>query len=881
MPLSKSLKVYVTERGKRRNIKDLNAEELFATEAHQIKFYSEKSQKYQNILFDESDAYKPDNETAKSPSCLRMYNQHRKIWSNWAIDDLLPRGFSLWEGLYNDQQCTKTWKQPVLLKFLDPNKLHNLMVPVLRFDRSDFAQKYEAYTSSLSMQKKVHFNTPLQPFMVQTIKIPSQSYEDLKAGVDAKEKCITINCPADMSDYVEVPVGFTVFDGCTNAITIKFPWLRVPEDTHDLDLPSSQSFTFTFTKLPRELMDFFRSLPILYAENADYQIDIFKRFLHDLYDVDSKMKAVDLGAFAIAAGCRMDCLDLFSLSIVAAEMLFPPDLDNMDQRWAWAEDEQPRILHNYLEIKAKTLHEIYQVMMGSLLRNMFPDPDIVLFGLRMSQFSFTSWFCQFIAEALLGSRIHPDPDNEPNHFEMKTRADMIQSIKVGHNLLLDQLTDLYINVPVPACGGERYLHHARNSFFNQFAVLEKINLKYFIGEQPRPRRDVHDKKLELMYNREYVVDDSGAPTSSFDLLASPQFADTVYTLEVDIATKHKLKKPEGQHGRPVSPALCEWSRLNVFSLHSFFAKINQLSPDDLGEFWVERIRIYDYARGILTRVLDENARVRTLDLVLANREDNVRKQLERSALKESTNSITNNRRLDVLNDKTQSTVDERNALQQAVFSELPGNNTEENMVKDRARRKRMQEYARKNPEALSVREYRKQKKLRGLEKTKDIVDECRTVKRGKDSVSSKSRNSPDRIVTDHTSKRASTSGSKRQVVKFRSSDKDINEGFSEQPKDGSRHSRDRSRHVDSRRHSRDDSNQSRSSHRYSRQSSDQSRNSRRSSHSDRSYERADSRSSNAPSKRTRSRRSRSRSQSPKRQSRLPGRDLRHRIDNRY
>ena len=126
MSLNDPNTVYYDERRRSRNMKDLNAEELFATEAKQIGYYNEKSKKYLDILIDESNLYKPNHETAVSPSCLRMLVAHRKIHAQWPVTALLPRGCYLHESLAVDQKFTQTWKQPILDKLLDPNCMEHL-----------------------------------------------------------------------------------------------------------------------------------------------------------------------------------------------------------------------------------------------------------------------------------------------------------------------------------------------------------------------------------------------------------------------------------------------------------------------------------------------------------------------------------------------------------------------------------------------------------------------------------------------------------------------------------------------------------------------------------------------------------------------------------
>ena len=712
--------VYFDERKKSRNLKDLNAEELFATESKQTLLFTEKSQKYKDILIDESNLYKPDNETSKSPSCMRMLLAHKKIHNQWPISALLPRGCYLFEGLKTDQKWNPTWKQPILDKPLDPNHFDHISMNLVAYNTRKYNEVMLPFIQAQTHQKDLYLNSDLTPFMVQTIEIPRTAYEEMKAGLARKAEYVTIECPADIEDPVEVPIGITISDGSSTTLTFRLPWLKEKIKSEDEFKPAVQKFTFVFAEISDQYKTHLNGLGTLYAENAHHQIGILSKFLEDFYQLKLKFKVLDLGALAVAAGCRMDCLNLFSLSIVCTYHIFPPDLDNMDQRWGWNTEDQPKMISDYMEIKFKTLVSIYHVLTGMLIRNLFPDPDIVLYALRMTQATFMPWFCSFIAEALSDTRIHAGPDHKPNHYEMKSRAEMVQSIKNGSNFLLDQLTDLYINIPVVSCGGARYLHSTIYSFFNQFSVIEKINLTDYLGEQPRPRQDLLEKKFPIMFNREFAVDDSGAPTDHVGLLANPQFANSIYKLDIASVSVDDLKDLKPQNNRSLPSALKEWSRLNVDRMQSFFFKLNKLSSADLVEFWAERVSVYDYARGLTARVTCRNLRVRSLDLLLANREHHIIDQMEKSVLRNSEN-LTEARRLNLLKDKISTEVDDRNGLQGAVYKEIPGRNTEKNRQKNDYRKRKCKQFYKDHPGAANPREYKKSKRLRVLDSVDAVL----------------------------------------------------------------------------------------------------------------------------------------------------------------
>ena len=106
------------------------------------------------------------------------------------------------------------------------------------------------------------------------------------------------------------------------------------------------------------------------------------RFISDVFGIEVSLKAVDLGAIAIAAGARIDKTDLFTLSAITTGIPFPTGIENMDQSWSLPLNELSPLLIEYTRVKFILLSKIYNTMMGSLLRTMFPDPDIVCLSMR-------------------------------------------------------------------------------------------------------------------------------------------------------------------------------------------------------------------------------------------------------------------------------------------------------------------------------------------------------------------------------------------------------------------------------------------------------------------------------------------------------------------
>ena len=696
---------YFDARSKKRDPKDLSADDNFLIESSIFNSYSERSEAYQSLLIEESDSNKPEGENVSTPSCLRMYKEYLK--DNVPTKDLLARGVSLENSLKTDQEFTHTWHQPNLEKRgTSPMTHHEVLL--LQYSKNDFLLGMEKLNLACQNQQRNHLNTTISPCFIQTIKITEQAYDELLQAKQEGKASYTITIPTDHPSLIEIPVGYTVSDGHSDSLTITFPWETVDEFTKAPGLPTSQSFRFNFTNLPKEVVNFLQSQQIKITDNAATSLSIMKSFLHDFYDIKSNLQFVDIASIAVAAGCRMDSLDLFSLASVTFDCPFPRDIDHMDQMWAWARPDQPDLIFKYMSGKLTVLWELFKVLIGCLIRNLLPDPDITLYALRMSEESFISWFIYFTCKALLQT----DPSISARHCEKKSRADMLRKIKTGDNHLLEKLADLYISIPVAQCGGARYLHHVRSCFFDQFAVLERIHLPTYVGEQPRPRDNLLDRKYELMYKREFVIDDSGTPVKGYDLQPSPQFAKTIFVLNINMVSSCDVQSLDRQHFRQFYPAICEWARLNCDKLNSFFIKLKNLESDQLSKFWFENIRAYDYMRSCYYRMFGHRLGVRVLDLVMAKREDNTRSLLERCAIKNP--SRVENERINMYEDLAEGDNDDRVGLSQSVYSAVPGSHTERNRAWNQLRMAKRKAMRESDPDRLSEREFKKSKVIRVL-----------------------------------------------------------------------------------------------------------------------------------------------------------------------
>ena len=711
--MDKAREIYFDARSKRRDPKDLGAEDNFLIESSKIHDYAVRSQAYHKTLVKGSKSSKPMDETVSKASRFRMLQEHFKIKSTVSVEDVLPRGVCLKDSLRIDQENTHTWQQPRLNKVSISDPMNHDVISLLNYDNCEFLLSKQRFDNACSYQQRNHLNTTISPCYVHTIRIPQDTYFDILKAKKEGKGSHTFTVPTQHAQLVDMPVGYTVSDGFSESLTIMFPIEKIPENITTPGLPESQTFKFTFTNLPREIVIFLKHQQMKVTDEAAVNEELMNSFVMEFFNLKCGFQFIDIASLAVAAGCRMDSLDLFSLASAIIGCPFPKGIDGMDQMWAWDSSDQPDLIFKYMCDKLVLLWELFQILIGCLTRNLFADPDLTLYALRMTEESFHSWFIYFVGRALLNT----NPSASTRFYDANSRAKMLQSIKVGENHLLDKLADLYVNVPVVSCGGARFLHHVRHEFFDQFAVLEHIHLPTYLGDQPRPRDDLLDKRYELMYKREYVIDDSGCPVQGWDLQPSPQFAKTIYKLEIELLSEDDVLSMKNQHDREFIPAVSEWARLNSERIVSFFGLLQRLSCNELGDFWVAKIPCYDYMRSCVYRLTGKRLGVRALDLITAKREDRTKELLERSAGVNPSRSES--ARINMFDDLASGDNDDRIGLSQSVYGAIPGFNNKRNREWADDRAAKRQALRERDPNWMSDRAFKKSKQNRVLRDVED------------------------------------------------------------------------------------------------------------------------------------------------------------------
>lgn len=693
---SDSKAYYISARKKVLSPGDASATELFQVpNAFDVNKYAEN---YLEPLFnaavaDPPDGYQPTKEYPRPyPSAAKMYEEHMKIRESWkGADEIIPRGVPLSDSLATDQELNPSWCQPAkrdLYRAADKN----CIIHTARFDPVFFKEQVKEFKSYASKNQLNHLNASSFSFTVEFIRLTVKQEDELVQCMAEKRDC-EIALSQSVGQCGDYPALFSINNGC-RTLSFNFGWFEYKRS----DTQRITDVRFLYSKLPEEVIEFFESLPLLYSCQALRKARLLRDSLKQLFKVDIDFKVFDIASLAIATGCRLDFPNIFALSMLVDGHPFPYGIHFLDNFWVRDSDVMPQVAKCYLREEFMVLNNAFSTLFGLFLRQNFPDPDIVLSVAEMSQLEFIRFLSEFVGQALVGA-------GTGSIGKCATRQDMIKKIADHENKFADSLCDLLADNPAAQEGGARYLHGCRSYFVNkQYDVIKRLDLHLFQCKVPNQDVDIERLSYRFLYKREVVFDNSGAPAKDFGLLPNPEFANTVYSLDLE-----DIVSLERQFDRDLAPALEEWGRLNVPEIERLLNKLRKLSTDMLARFWVPKVRVYEALRGIYHRMTGIYITVVDLDRVIGTKVTNTRKHHEdledkRKLELEKAGSDYKPRarreyklqsmRVDHLNHKLQYSKN-RVGMHQRVMENVPGSNNRKNIA---MRKKKEERLARKRDE---------------------------------------------------------------------------------------------------------------------------------------------------------------------------------------
>ena len=417
-----------------------------------------------------------------------------------------------------------------------------------------------------------------------TLRISSRKYRGLELPLSKK---LESSEDADLLDA-------GLFAGQTDA------WLRIPAKimiggydwcvviSFDIKEQDDESYTFNCQGIPEEIMDFLMDLPVVTGFNVHRNMLMIEEALGLIAGQPLTMQGcLEIETLAVLAGWQLCDRDQATMALLTLGSTMNLAMSNTDMIWGINWPIIPESLQTNALGDVKCGYLIYNVLIAVLLRQLFPDPDVVCKMSKCTQDVWATWFYHWIRDTLVGTVLSP----EDTEKAAKTggRKELMLSIKYRnrHAHVSDRaparirlIADL-VCWPTLTQGGARYLHPVRQMYLSQYQVLKASTgipgvEKFFI-------EDV--SLIDTMYATFGHLDiahldcDMGVlrPADAefwSSLLPHPSLTKPLLVLDGPI-TLANLHEAAANLDRGLYEAMLEWFRFDVDRLRLFFSACRQ------------------------------------------------------------------------------------------------------------------------------------------------------------------------------------------------------------------------------------------------------------------------------------------------------------------
>ena len=118
---------------------------------------------------------------------------------------------------------------------------------------------------------------------------------------------------------------------------------------------------------------------------------------------------VELGSFCLYAGWGYPTVNMPSAHCMITGSILNKLVSEADNEWGKLWEKISKPMHVYTTAEVKHGGIVWDVLVGCVLRDIFPEPMAVLYLTGATQREFVAEFNTFLVEALAGTEIQTDP----------------------------------------------------------------------------------------------------------------------------------------------------------------------------------------------------------------------------------------------------------------------------------------------------------------------------------------------------------------------------------------------------------------------------------------------------------------------------------------
>ena len=360
------------------------------------------------------------------------------------------------------------------------------------------------------------------------------------------------------------------------------------------------------------ILKILRNLPVSAGLGIRRDVRGIEEFYSLLADepVELSNGFIDLAALSIAAGYKFHARNMTALGVQVIGTLLNKTVSTGDDMWGlrWSEIPESLCIYGIGDVRFGFM--AYVILAGILLRDLYPDPDIVCWFLKCEQKEAVDWFLDWMVLSLEGVEYHQDAEARAG-----TREELFRTLRFRDARdKLCQDSPKYVKLwtrllgawPSITHGGCRYLIQCREWFLVQIRILARANIQWSDNRVIRVPTEADLEYARFGLSAEEIGFQSWTEPVTGSRGFSRPGSISVPLIDFDPSVVHSTRIGRLCTGiqRFQRWSILEWGRMNPSRLKFFFTRMMRNSG-----FRLFYKGLYDALRLMFLRIFDEPAPV--------------------------------------------------------------------------------------------------------------------------------------------------------------------------------------------------------------------------------------------------------------------------------
>lgn len=373
------------------------------------------------------------------------------------------------------------------------------------------------------------------------------------------------------------------------------------------------------------LAEFLEALPTLVGFAVKHDVEDVQNYIRRLGPTKFTFESgwVDVTSLGVLAGLHSRRSTMFNYNLQVLGGILSKNNSRADDKWALPLNELPDSLKIYAAGDTRSAYNCFVVLYAAIIRNFFPDPEVVCLITNRCQFEFSLWFSNLLINTLKGLEIDRD-----SYVAAKTRADLLMCLRVREPLLdsdeIEEIVGIQIvnynkpgklradpperikllakaipSWPTVVFGGARFLHSTRIYALEQmkifssevFPIMEVNNIWKDVKIDPI-------KMNQITYCQELKVLNPTCGSSVCCLAPDPDLKYPVAVINPYRVLNSDISNIARRQERDSRYIILEWARLNNPEyITALLDRASETYPNFESRLWFSQLSRYEDLRA--------------------------------------------------------------------------------------------------------------------------------------------------------------------------------------------------------------------------------------------------------------------------------------------